>query len=104
VLKNKRNRPTALVCFNDIVAIGAYRAAHELGLQVPDDISIVGFDDIDIASELGPPLTTVATHGREIGKAAAEILLAAIEDENRGRILSRAITGALVERGSVRAR
>lgn len=102
VLGPHRDRPTALVCFNDVVAIGAYRAAHELGLQIPEDVSVVGFDDIDIASELGPPLTSVAMHGREIGKAAAEILLTATEDANRNQVLSRTIVGALIARGSVR--
>jgi LacI family transcriptional regulator len=54
-------RPTALFCFNDQVAMGAYRAVAECGLRIPDDLSVVGFDDQElIAAALSPGLTTVA--------------------------------------------
>ncbi|MCP4643807.1 MAG: LacI family transcriptional regulator [bacterium] len=102
VLRSPEDRPTALVCFNDTVAIGAYRAAHELGLRIPDDISIVGFDDIEIGKVLGPPLTTISAFPREIGRNAAQILVSATKGETKGQFLHKTIQTALVERGSVR--
>lgn len=72
--------PTALFCFNDRMAMGAYRAAQELGLRVPHDVSVVGFDDQTyIAEGLYPGLTTVALPHLEMGTWAAERLLGLIE-------------------------
>ena len=71
---------TALFAYNDISAIGAMRAFQEAGLRVPDDISIVGFDDISIASFSIPPLTTVRQPLLKMGRIAAETLLDRIED------------------------
>jgi LacI family transcriptional regulator len=69
-------RPTAVFCYNDRIAMGAYRAARTRGLRVPDDLSIVGFDDQEfIASELDPPLTTVRLPHREMGQLAVQLLL-----------------------------
>jgi len=76
-----RNIPfTALVAYNDISAIGAMRAFQEAGLRVPEDISIVGFDDISIASFSIPPLTTVRQPLEEMGRIAAQTLLDRIGD------------------------
>ncbi len=66
---------TAVLCGNDVLAIGALRAAHELGLSVPGDISVTGFDDIEIASLAQPALTTVHLPHREMGRRAATILM-----------------------------
>ncbi len=66
---------TALFAFNDISAIGAMRAILDAGLRVPDDISIVGFDDIQSASFLNPSLTTIRQPLQEIGKIAGSVLL-----------------------------
>jgi DNA-binding LacI/PurR family transcriptional regulator len=66
---------SALFAFNDISAMGAIRALRETGLQVPEDISVVGFDDIQSAAYQNPSLTTVRQPLREMGRAAAEILL-----------------------------
>lgn len=74
----KQNKVTALCCGNDQMAVGAYRAAHELGLRIPEDISIIGFDDLEISSYLNPPLTTVAQPTFDIGYTAAQYLLQAI--------------------------
>lgn len=69
-------RPTAVFCYNDRIAMGAYRAARTHGLRVPDDMSIVGFDDQEfIASELDPPLTTVRLPHREMGQLAVQLAL-----------------------------
>ncbi|HCT76621.1 MAG TPA: LacI family transcriptional regulator [Micromonosporaceae bacterium] len=73
--------PTALFCFNDRMAMGAYRAAAERNLRIPQDISIVGFDDQDlIAPELAPTLTTVALPHYAMGQWAARRLVNAIAE------------------------
>ena len=66
---------TALFAFNDISAMGAIRALREAGLRVPEDVSVVGFDDIQSAAYQNPPLTTVRQPLREMGRIAAETLL-----------------------------
>jgi DNA-binding LacI/PurR family transcriptional regulator len=76
-----RKRPfTALFAYNDISAIGSICAFQEAGLRVPDDLSVVGFDDIQSAAFLNPPLTTVRQPLQEMGKIAARTLLDRIED------------------------
>lgn len=70
--------PTAIFAANDLMAIGAMLAAQELGLRVPEDVSVVGYDDIPQASITSPRLTTVAVPKYEMGRAAAELLLARI--------------------------
>ncbi|MBX7442404.1 MULTISPECIES: LacI family DNA-binding transcriptional regulator [unclassified Arthrobacter] len=78
--KDRADMPTALFCYNDRMAMGAYRAAAELGLSIPDDLSIVGFDDQElIAANLYPALTTVALPHYEMGAWAAEHLIDAVE-------------------------
>ena len=74
---------TALVAFNDISAIGAVRAFRDAGLRVPEDISVVGFDDIQAAAYLIPRLTTVRQPLRRMGEIAAEQLLARISNGRR---------------------
>lgn len=69
-------RPRALICLNDRVAYGAYRALGEAGLGIPDDVSIVSFDDDDIAVYLDPTLTTAAFPYQEMGALAVRLLLA----------------------------
>ncbi len=71
---------TAVMCVNDVLAIGALRAAREMGLAVPDDISITGFDDIEIAMLAEPALTTVHVPHREMGRRAAGMLIAMLRD------------------------
>jgi LacI family transcriptional regulator len=68
-------RPTAIFACNDEMAAGAYKAAYRLGLRIPEDLSIVGFDDSPLASRLWPSLTTVRLPIREMGKLAASKLL-----------------------------
>lgn len=71
--------PSLIICGNDVLAAGAIRGAQVMGLTVPDDISIIGFDDIDLATVMNPPLTTVHVPHREMGKLAAETLLSLIK-------------------------
>lgn len=68
-------RPTALVGFNDKVAVGALRAAHERNLRVPYDVSIAGFDDIDLSRAVQPTLTTVRQPLQEMGRMAVTLLM-----------------------------
>jgi len=70
--------PTAIFAAADMMAIGAVRAAAELGLSVPQDVSIVGFDDIQLASHLNPPLTTLRQDKLGLGATAGEALIARI--------------------------
>ncbi|MBN2005223.1 MAG: substrate-binding domain-containing protein, partial [Anaerolineae bacterium] len=70
---------TALFCYNDLVAIGALKACIELGLAVPDDIAIVGFDDIPLAALVTPPLTTCHVPRYDLGRQAMELLLERID-------------------------
>ena len=71
----------ALVACNDKTAIGAMQALQGVGLLVPEDISVIGFDDIDMARYTVPPLTTVRQGGVEMGRAAVDLLLRMAEDE-----------------------
>jgi LacI family transcriptional regulator len=76
-----RKRPfTALFAYNDISAIGSIRALQEAGLRVPEDVSVVGFDDIRIAVHNSPTLTTVRQPLEKMGETAARTLLERIED------------------------
>ena len=78
----KTGRPfTAIFAFNDVTAIGAVLALREAGLHVPGDVSVLGFDDVLIASTNNPPLTTIHQPLRAMGQAAATTLLGLIRDE-----------------------
>ncbi|MFC5470468.1 LacI family DNA-binding transcriptional regulator [Cohnella suwonensis] len=74
------DRPTAVVCGSDLEAIGAIEAIREAGLSVPEDISVVGFDDIEIAAHVSPPLTTVRQDMATIGRRAIELVDGLIND------------------------
>jgi len=74
-LLKKGHRPRALICCNDRLAMGAYEALAEAGLGIPSDVSVVAFDDQDLASWLRPKLTTVALPHYEMGRRAVELLL-----------------------------
>ena len=85
-LLSATNRPTALFCFNDRMAMGAYHAAAELGLRIPQDLSVVGFDNQElIADGLRPGLTTVALPHYEMGAWAVDALIARIEGHESSR-------------------
>jgi LacI family transcriptional regulator len=78
-LMKRADPPTALLTHNDTVAIGAVHGLRERGLRVPEDVSVVGFDDTEICPYLPVPLTSVALPKQELGQQAAAMLLAAIE-------------------------
>ncbi|WP_377271427.1 LacI family DNA-binding transcriptional regulator [Peterkaempfera sp. SMS 1(5)a] len=69
------DRPTAIFTGNDLQALGVYEAARELGLRIPEDLSVVGFDDLPLARWVGPPLTTVRQPLTEMAEAAARLVL-----------------------------
>jgi len=92
-------RPDALFCCNDLMAFGALRAAAELGIAVPGQLAVVGFDDIDLASFVHPPLTSVAQNTRELGHITAACLLARIADPALPR-QQRSVAPVLHVRGS----
>ncbi len=74
-------RPTAIFACNDLMAVGATRAVFEYGLRVPHDISIIGYDNIPLASYTIPRLTTIAQPAREIGALAVERLIVSLRDD-----------------------
>jgi LacI family transcriptional regulator len=96
--------PTAVFAVSDKTAIGAYRAALDRGLKIPNDVSIVGFDDIEMAQALNPPLTTAQVSGEVMGRVAAERLLNMIEVPGQDVSVTSikwTIPTKLVKRGSV---
>jgi LacI family transcriptional regulator len=76
------NPPTAVFCFNDYLAIGSIRAAADLSIRIPDDVSIVGFDDLHMANYMTPRLTTVAQPKEDLGKMVFSRLLERIKDRS----------------------
>ena len=99
ILEQKRP-PEVIITFNDSMAIGAYRAIHEKGLSIPEDIGVASFNDVSVAQFLNPPLTTVHLPAEEIGETAVELMLERVA----GRELAKQITLAsrLVWRASTR--
>ncbi|MCB9421697.1 MAG: LacI family DNA-binding transcriptional regulator [Ardenticatenaceae bacterium] len=73
--------PTAVVCYNDMMAIGAIQAINQANLCVPDDVSVTGFDNIDLAAYVTPPLTTFHQPRYKLGQQAAEMMLQALNGE-----------------------
>jgi DNA-binding LacI/PurR family transcriptional regulator len=74
-LLDRLNRPTALICSNDLLALATIAALRRAGLDVPGDVSVIGFDGMPAAALVAPPLTTVRQPARSMGRAAAEMLL-----------------------------
>ncbi|WP_116189264.1 LacI family DNA-binding transcriptional regulator [Paenibacillus taihuensis] len=80
-LLDSAERPTALFCCNDLLAIGALQGAKELGLRVPEDVSVVGFDNTILASVTDPALTTIAQPTDKLGQLAVDLILGKYEAE-----------------------
>lgn len=80
-LSKNKNLPTAYFASNDIIAISAMKALTESGYKIPDDISIIGFDDIPFSSMITPSLSTVHVYEEELGKAAVEVLVKIVSGE-----------------------
>ena len=84
-----QHKPTAIVCSNDLMAMGALRAIREQGLSIPDDISVTGFDDIPLAASVSPALTTVGQPMSEIGITAFDLLYQAMQGK---KVKQRSVT------------
>ena len=98
-----RERPTAIFAGNDLMASGVYRAAAELGLRIPADLSVVGFGDLWCAGQITPRLTTVRQEPRRIGKLAARLLLQRINGELPAEeVQQQRVPTKLIVRGSTR--
>ena len=96
------NPPTAIFCASDRMALGVYEALKETGLRIPDDVSVVGFDDDPLARYLEPPLTTIRVPHDEMGRRAVADLAARSDYVHEGRIRGRLeLDCPLVVRASV---
>jgi LacI family transcriptional regulator len=93
-------RPDAVFCANDLMAIGALDVAHELGLDVPGDIAIVGFDDVDAATIVTPQLTTVRNPAYEAGSTAGDLLLSRMSGRYTGAGRTVVLPCPMVVRGT----
>jgi len=92
--------PMAVVCFNDSIAFGLMAALQKLGIKVPEQVSIIGNDDVDLADQWNPGLTTISTPLEELGETAAQILIENIESTNPLPIRNYRLDTKLVERGT----
>ncbi|HEX7496353.1 MAG TPA: substrate-binding domain-containing protein, partial [Candidatus Limnocylindrales bacterium] len=93
-------RPTAILAMSDVMAVGVMWAAREVGLRVPEEISIVGFDDLDVAPHSNPPLTTVHQPIRQKGEEAARLLLRMIASPDLERPEHKTLDTRLIIRAS----
>ncbi|MDW4550542.1 LacI family DNA-binding transcriptional regulator [Defluviimonas sp. D31] len=82
-LMDREQRPTVVMCGNDVLAAGAIRQARAMGIRVPEDVSVTGFDDIELASVIVPALTTVHVPHREMGREAARMLVSMVRGEGQ---------------------
>lgn len=95
------NKPTAVFCFNDTMALGLMSRLQHRGIRIPEDISVIGYDNIDLAAYFSPPLTTIHQPKRRVGKTAFEILLERIKNkEHEKRVFE--MQPELVVRDSVK--
>ena len=102
-LLGRNDPPTAIFCSNDYLAIGAMEGAQDLSLQVPGDLSIVGFDDMEIASFITPGLSTIRQPAYTMGKLGVEILLNHIKDQGPGAVHKILETSLVVRNSTARA-
>jgi LacI family transcriptional regulator len=93
--------PTAIFCANDLMALGALEAAGELGLKVPDDVSIMGYDDQELARYTHPPLSTLVLPNYEMGRRATDLLIDLAVHNKTIKPMTIKIDGPLIERASV---
>jgi DNA-binding LacI/PurR family transcriptional regulator len=101
--RSREDFPTAIVCFNDLVALGVMAALTEMKIRIPDEISVVGNDDISFARHIPVPLTTIRAPMLELGRKAAEILIRNIESPEPLSIENVVLDAELVIRKSTKA-
>jgi DNA-binding LacI/PurR family transcriptional regulator len=105
------HRPTAVFVANNLMTLGAFRALHEAGIRIPEEIAVVGFDDMPWATSLNPPLTVASQPSQEIGSSAADLLLDRIARPDRAirhliletKLVIRASCGASLHRACAKA-
>lgn len=102
-LKKKPSLPTAFFADNDMIALGAMKALTEYGYQIPEDVSIIGFDDIPYSEIASPRLTTIRVPKQEMGQSAAKRIIELIRKPTNGRLKIQICTN-FIERDSVRER
>ncbi|OZG68643.1 LacI family DNA-binding transcriptional regulator [Bifidobacterium eulemuris] len=100
MLENPDTRPTAIFAGNDLQAMGVYEAARQLGLRIPEDLSVVGFDDVQTAAFMGPALTTVRQPLQEMAGVATRMLIQATQGETPSSVI---LPTSLIVRNSTRA-
>jgi LacI family transcriptional regulator len=100
-LLRSANPPTAIFCANDLMAIGALEAAGRMGLRVPEDLSVMGYDDQELARYTHPPLSTLVLPNYEMGRKATEVLIDLAIHKKASRPMTLEIDGPLIERYSV---
>lgn len=93
-------RPTALFCFNDLMAFGALQRLRQSGLRVPEDVSVAGFDDVFVAEYADPPLTTFVQPKRQLGAEAAELMLTLLSGAAPPSPRAKTMRGELLVRAS----
>ena len=98
----KKNRPTAIFCANDSLAFGVCAAVSDVGLRVPNDVSVVGYDDIAMASTFEPKLTTIHQPIYEMGRRSIQLMLHQTQSGGTGIPESVVLSASLVKRESVR--
>ncbi|WP_239482947.1 LacI family DNA-binding transcriptional regulator [Paraburkholderia sp. C35] len=104
-LMRETHPPTAIFCANDLMALGAIEALKQLGYRVPDDVSVLGYDDQEIARHTHPPLSTVVLPNYELGRWAVDTLMQEVHNQAAGAPVRHRMVkldGPLIERGSVR--
>ena len=97
-----KERATGVTCYNDLVAMGVMRALSELRIRVPDDVSVIGFDDLQVVDYLAVPLSSVRVPKHEMGRRAAEILIRHVEAHEALPPVKEYLAGELVLRASTR--
>lgn len=100
-LEDKKEMPTAYFADNDLIAIGAMRALQEKGYRIPEDVSMIGFDNISFGAISNPPLTTIHVYKREMGEMAVRELAEAIQNKHKTKAKIQICTD-FVERSSVK--
>jgi len=92
--------PTAVFAHNDLMAIGAIEALTEAALRCPEDVSVVGYNDLPLTEHLAPPLTTIRMPTGEVGRIAAETVLSMLDDPEQAAVSAISLQPSLVVRGS----
>lgn len=99
-LLSSDNPPTAIFAINDMYAFGAYAGAHDLGVSIPDGLSVIGFDDIVLAEIINPPLTTIRQPIQQITRIAVERMVARVQGTLTGSVEHQTLSADLIVRAS----